>query len=98
MKLKDLATKPQLQEVTIDDEKIVQEYGDSLQFYIQDRLPIETYTKLASIKTEDAGEMYNIIKDLILDENGHPVMVEDKILPMNVMVAAVEKVTQFLGK
>lgn len=98
MKLTELASKPKLTEVIIDNEDIVKEYGDSLQFFIQDRLPIETYTKLASVKTEDAGQMYNVIKDLILDENGHPVMQDEKVLPMNVMVAAVEKVTEYLGK
>ena len=51
MKLSELAAKPQLKDIIIDDEKIVEEYGDTLQFFIQDRLPIETYTRLASIKT-----------------------------------------------
>ncbi len=98
MKLSDLAAKPQLKEIIIDDESIVKEYGDSLSFYVQDRLPIETYTKLATIKTDDAGSMYNVIKDLILDDKGMPVMADGNVLPMNVMTAAVIKVTDMLGK
>jgi len=98
MKLSDLAAKPQLKEIIIDDENIVKEYGDSLSFYVQDRLPIETYTKLATIKTDDAGSMYNVIKDLILDDKGMPVMADGNVLPMNVMTAAVIKVTDMLGK
>ena len=98
MKLSDLAAKPQLKEIIIDDESIVKEYGDSLSFYVQDRLPIETYTKLATIKTDDAGSMYNVIKDLILDDKGMPVMADGNVLPMNVMTAAVMKVTDMLGK
>lgn len=98
MKLSELAAKPQLQEIIIDDKDIVEEYGDSLSFFVMDRLPIETYTKLASVKTEDAGEMYNVIKDLILDEKGLPVMADGNVLPMDVMTAAVVKVTESLGK
>lgn len=98
MKLKDLASKPQLTEIIIDNEDIVKKYGDSLSFYVHDRLPIETYTKLASVKTEDPGQMYEVIKDLILDENGMPVMSDGNVLPMDVMTAAVMKVTETLGK
>lgn len=98
MKLSELAAKPQLQEIIIDDKDIVKAYGDSLSFFVMDRLPIETYTKLASVKTEDAGEMYNVIKDLILDEKGLPVMADGNVLPMDVMTAAVIKVTETLGK
>lgn len=98
MKLSELAAKPQLQEIIIDDKDIVKAYGDSLSFFVMDRLPIETYTKLASVKTEDPGEMYNIIKDLILDEKGLPVMADGNVLPMDVMTAAVVKVTESLGK
>lgn len=98
MKLSELAAKPQLKEIIIDEKDIVEEYGDSLSFYVQDRLPIETYTKLATMKTEDVGSMYNVIKELILDENGLPVMSDGNVLPMNVMTAAVMKVTETLGK
>ena len=98
MKLSELAAKPQLKEVLINNEDLVEKYGDALSFYIQDRLPMETYTRLATVKTEDPGSMYEIIKDLILDENGHPVMSDGNVLPMDVMTAAVEKVTESLGK
>tara|TARA_Y100001973_G_C5018884_1_gene242143 strand:+ start:56 stop:352 length:297 start_codon:yes stop_codon:yes gene_type:complete len=98
MKLSELASKPQLQEILIEDKELVEKYGDKLSFYIQDRLPIETYTKLATVKTDDAGQMYNIVKDLILDEDGIPVMVDGNVLPIDVMTAAVEKVAQSLGK
>jgi hypothetical protein len=98
MKLSDLASKPQLTKMIIDDEPIVEKYGESLEFFVLDRLPIETYTKLASVKTNDPGEMYHVIKELILNDEGHPVMSEGNVLPMDVMNAAVVKVTENLGK
>lgn len=98
MKLKELAAKPQLTEIIIDDKDIVEKYGETLSFYIQDRLPIETYTRLASVQTDDAGQMYEVIKELILDDDGQPVMSDGNVLPMDVMTAAVVKVTDNLGK
>ena len=98
MKLKELAQKPQLVELLIDSDEIVKKYGDTIQFFVQDRLPIETYTKLASVKSDNPGSMYDVIKDLILDEDGLPVMSDGNILPMDVMTEAVMQVTDRLGK
>lgn len=98
MKLSELSTKPKLVEITIDDEKLVSKYGDALQFYIKDKLPIEKYTELASIKSDDMSQMYLLIKDLILDEDGNPVITDEHTLPLDVMNSALMKVTEHLGK
>jgi hypothetical protein len=98
MKLKDLATKPQLIRVVIDDKELVETYGEELEFFINDRLPIATYTKLASVKTDNVGELFDALKDLILDEDGKPVMDDEKILPLDLLNASVIKVTERLGK
>jgi len=98
MKLKELATKPQLIEVSIDKEEIVEKYGDSISFFIQDKIPLEQYTKMAALDHSDGGQLIDMMKDLILDETGLPVMVDGNILPMDVLNAAVEKVTESLGK
>lgn len=98
MKLADLATKPQLVKVVIDDKELVETYGEELEFYVNDRLPIATYTKLASVKTDNVGDLFEALKDLILDEEGKPVMDDEKILPLDLLNAAVVKVTDRLGK
>lgn len=98
MKLKDLATKPKLVKVIIDDKDIVEKYGEELEFFVNDRLPIATYTKLASLKQDDMMEMFEALRYLILDEDGNCVMDEEKILPIDLLNAAVLKVTDQLGK
>ena len=55
-------------------------------------------TKLASLDTKNAGEMYNAVKDLILDDKGNPVISGENTLPMDVMTSAVIRVTENLGK
>lgn len=98
MKLKELASKPQLTKITIDTENIVTKYGEELEFYIYDRLPIETYGKLASLDHNSVAELYNAVKDLILDEDGNPVISGDSTLPLDLMNAAIAKVSDHLGK
>lgn len=96
--LSELAGKPSLTSLIIDDKDIVEKYGEELEFYVYDKLPISTYSKLASLDTKDAGQLYSTVKDLILDDKGHPVVDEEKTLPMDVMNAAIIKVTESLGK
>ena len=98
MQLKDLATAPQLSPIVLDDKEIVEKYGEELTFYVHDKLPIETYTKFANMNASDAAEMYMLVKDLILDEDGSPVIQGDLTLPMDIMNAAIMKVTETLGK
>ena len=97
-KLTDLASKPQLTEIIIDDKAIVEKYGDSLQFFIHDRLPMDTFIQLASLDQSNTGKMFEFMKELILDENGNPVMDDGNVLPVDVLNAAVIKVTDNLGK
>ena len=98
MQLKSLASKPQLTEITLSDSALVEKYGDEIQFFIYDRLPVETYTKLATVNHTDAAQVYNLVKDLILDEAGNPIVTDDFTLPTDVMTAAIQKVTEELGK
>tara|TARA_R110000782_G_scaffold269466_1_gene367650 strand:- start:751 stop:1050 length:300 start_codon:yes stop_codon:yes gene_type:complete len=97
-KLSDLAGKPELTSMVIDNADIVEKYGEELEFYVYDKLPISTYTKLASLDSKDAGQLYAAVKDLILDDKGLPVVNEEKTLPMDIMNAAIMKVTESLGK
>jgi len=98
MKLKALATKAQLNKITIDDEAIVEKYGEPVDFFVQDRISLEQYAQLASIKQEDFGSMIGLIKELILDEDGKPVMDEEHILPTDLLNACMTKVVSVLGK
>lgn len=98
MKLQDLATKPQLQEIIIDKAEIVEKYGEPVNFFILDRLPIDTFTKLASLKSDNLTDMYNVMQDLVLDEKGNPIMVDGNVLPTDILTECILKVSDFLGK
>ena len=98
MKLSELAQKPKLEKITITSETLVEKYGDELDFFIYDRQPIDIFTKLADVTEGNATEYMVILKDLILNEDGEPVMSEEKSLPIDVMTEAMKLIGDHLGK
>ena len=98
MKLSELAKKPQLQKITITNETLVEKYGDELDFFVFDRQPLDIFTKLADVQEDNVGEYMNILKDIIRNENGDPVMTEDLSLPIDVMTEAMKLIGEHLGK
>jgi len=98
MKLTQLAKAPQLIRIELDDEDIRNEYGDSLEFWIYDRQPLDQFIKLATAKQDDIGSMIEMINAMILDESGERVMKDNLTLPSNIILKVVNKVTETLGK
>ena len=100
MKLQELAVEPQLIKVSLDEEKIIEQYGEPLEFYVWDRQPIENFMKFAGKKIDDKniGDIVAFAKDMILDEAGNPVLTGKSILPLNVMTTCITKVMETLGK
>lgn len=98
MKLSQLTAKPQLIQVTLDDEDTVKEYGESVTFHTWDRQPMDIFMKLANAAGSNTGEVVHIVKDLILDEKGKPILGSDNMLPVPVLMRAIGKVTEALGK
>lgn len=97
MKLSKLAAKPQLIQMTLDDEDIVKEYGEPIEFWTWDRQPLDVFMKMANANQQDAGQMIDIVKTLILDEDGKPVIQGDTMLPSSVLVRVIAKIVESLG-
>ena len=97
MKLAALAAKPKLVKITIDDEAIVERYGEALEFYIYDRQSMETYMNLSQLTENNIDEIVNTILPLVLDETGKPALDPEDQLPIDVAVKVIEKVTISLG-
>ena len=98
MKLHTLAAKPQLVMYTLDDEEVIKEYGEPVEFYSWDRQPLETFMKLANTAGSDSTEMIKIVKTLILDEEGKEIITDKQMLPSNLLVKVIGKVVERLGK
>jgi hypothetical protein len=99
MNIKDLAKKPQLIEVIIDQEEIVKEYGDTITFWMYDHIDINTYFDFfRSQSTNNGTELNAIMRKIILNSEGQPSLAEDEILPVDIALAALTKINETLGK
>lgn len=98
MKLREIAHKPKLIEVVLDDEDIQQRFGESLSFYTYDRQPLDVFMSLVSMEEQDQAKMFGIVRQLILDENGEQIVSEDSMLPGHVLLKCVTKIVELLGK
>lgn len=98
MKLSELAKEPQLIKLTIDEPKIVEKYGDELEFYMYDRQSIDIFSKLADVNEDNIGGYIPILQNIILNEDGRPVITDAEVLPMDVLTEAMKIIGEKLGK
>ena len=98
MKLSQLAAKPALIKITLDDESLVKEHGEPIDFWTWDRQPLEVFMKLASAQGTDMAGIIDVVRTLILDEDGKQIIAGDTMLPSNVLIQAIGKITETLGK
>lgn len=98
MKLSQLAAKPQLIKLTIDDKDTVKEFGEPIEFWSWDRQPLDTFMKLANSDQKDMGAMIDIVRTLVLDEEGKLIITADNMLPSTVLIKVISKIVETLGK
>lgn len=98
MNLSQLTAKPQLIKVFLDDEETLKEYNEPIEFYTWDRQPLDVFMKLANATQDSATNVIDIVRTLILDEQGKEILNKDNMLPTGVLMKAISKVTEMLGK
>jgi hypothetical protein len=98
MKLSQLASKPQLIKLVIDDEATVKEHGEAIEFWTWDRQPLDVFMKLSGSNAQDHAAIIDTVRTLILDEKGKQIIMGEAMLPTNLLIAAINKITEILGK
>jgi hypothetical protein len=98
MKINQIASKPQLIKVIVDDISTIKEFGEAVEFWTWDRQPLDKFMKLASVKQDNPAEIIEIVKTLILDEDGKEVVNGENMLPTQLLIRIIQKVTETLGK
>ena len=98
MKLSQLTAKPQLILIELDDTEIIKEFGEAITFHTWDRQPMDVFMKLAAADSKNTSNIIEIVRTLILDENGKEILKDDVMLPTHVLMKAIVKVTELLGK
>ena len=98
MKLTQLAAKPKLIKIEINDEETITEYGEVIEFWIYDRQPIEQFIRLAQMKDDSMADVIEIVKKMVLDEESNPIMTDETLLPTRVLTKVIGRVVETLGK
>jgi hypothetical protein len=98
MKLSQLAAKPQLIRIELDTPEIVEQYQDTLEFWVYDRQDMDVFVKLATLDVNNFEKLTSLVNAMILDEAGAPVVKDGLTLPSDVLMAAIQKVIEILGK
>ena len=99
MDITELAKKPKLEELLIDDQDIVDRYGESISFWIMDQMDISTYFNFYKLQqSEDAGQLNELIRKIILNKEGKPCLKKDEVFPVDITLSILVKINEFLGK
>jgi hypothetical protein len=99
MDIKQVARKPELVEVVLNEEHLVKEYGEPITFYMVDYVDINTYFDFFKSQSDKAGnELNSLMRKIILNKEGKPVLSEDEALPIDISIAALTKINETLGK
>ena len=96
--IKDFARKPELVRVELNNEDVIAEFGDSVIFYMKDYVDISTYFDFYRSQTDNPGGLNSVLRKLVLNAEGQPVMGEDEALPATLAIGALSKISEVLGK
>lgn len=99
MDIKQLAKRPEVIQVTLDTPELVESYGEPITFWMKDFVDINTYFDFFKSQGESEGQKLNeLMRRIILKEDGTPAMTDDEALPIDIAVAALTKINETLGK
>lgn len=99
MNIDKFVTTPQLIEIVLDDENIVTEYGEPVTFYTYDIVSMSTYFDFFNARSNSEFErLQKLIRTMILNDKGEPVLHEGNDLPIDILSQAIIKLGDILGK
>jgi len=99
MDISTLAKKPELIQLTLDSEAVIETYGEPVIFYMLDNMGLTTYFNFYKVQQEeDDTLLYSLLRRVVLNDKGQQAIAEDSILPVDLVVAILTKISDHLGK
>ena len=99
MNIAEFSTKPKLIKITLDNNDLVEKYGEPITFYTYDIVGMSTYFDFFNArqdgKYDNLGKLMN---QMILDKDGKPALKDDEDLPIDIAASAINKLGEILGK
>ena len=99
MNLQDFKVKPKIISMFIDDPKIVEAYGEPIKFWSYDHISLPQFFAFFKAQSDgDLDKLSEIMRDLLLTEDGKQLLAKDEQLPVDLFTAAVLVLANHLGK
>lgn len=99
MNIKNFASTPKLIEISLDDESLLETYGEPITFYTYDTVSLSTYFDFYNAKSNsEFANLEKILHAMVLDDKGNKVLQADEDLPVDIAAAAITKIGTILGK
>ena len=99
MDISTLAKTPKLVKIEITDADIVERYGEVITFWMIDEMGIDTYFKFYRLQQEQkTDELNELLRILIRKEDGTQALSPEQVLPVDLVLAVLVGVNDFLGK
>ena len=99
MDISKFAKKPKLEKLDIVDPDIVAAYGEAITFYMLDHVDVTTYFNFYKLQQHEDGSLLNeLLRKIILKENGKPALAKDEVLPVDITLAILVRINEHLGK
>lgn len=99
MDITKIARKPTLTKIEITDADIVSRYGETISFWMLDEMGIDTYFSFYRLQQEQNSEELNkLFRKIILKEDGKPALGDGEVLPVDITLAVLVAINDFLGK
>ena len=99
MDIKQLVQKPKLISIEVDTPEVVEQFGDTIIFYMKDHLDLGTYFDFYKLQqSEDVNQLTVLLRKIILDKDGNQAIADDEVLPVDITLAILFKINEYLGK
>lgn len=99
MNIEDLKIKPELTLFKLDDPDLVERYGEPIEFYMFNHYSLTRYFDFFRAQSDgDTTKLSELVKDMILDDKGNPILDKDHELPIDIFTQVIIKISDHLGK
>ena len=99
MDISQIKKKSELVKITVDTDDIVNMFGEPVEFWMYDTLSLSTYFNFYKLQQEeDDTLLYSLLRKIILKEDGTYAIADDEVIPTELVIAILFKISEFLGK
>lgn len=99
MDIKKLAQKSKLIQLEVDSADIVEIVGEPVVFWMQEHLDLGTYFDFYKFQQDqNINQLTDILRRIVLDSEGKPAIADDEVLPVEITLAILYKINEYVGK